>query len=189
MCWSALNRGILLTKDLHRKAPVDNWKKARDEACRMIEKKGYDKKRGVFIQAFGRSEMDSALLLLPMTGFVEYDDERMIRTTDAIREDLEEDGLLRRYRSGSDGMRTREGTFLPCSLWLVECLARQGRLNEAHQVFNRVLKTGNDLCLFSEEYDPKKGEMMGNFPQGLTHLSLITAAISLTETSPPVPQE
>jgi pentatricopeptide repeat protein len=181
MCWSALNRGIKLAKDLHRKAPADKWKKARDDARRMIEKKGYDRKRGVFIQAFNRPEMDSALLLLPMTGFVEYDDERMIRTTDAIRKDLEEDGFLRRYRNSSDGIRTREGSFLPCSFWLVECLAKQGRTDEARQIFDRLLSTGNDLGLFSEEYDPKDGEMMGNFPQGLTHLSFITAAMSLAQ--------
>jgi pentatricopeptide repeat protein len=147
----------------------------------MIEKKGYDAKRGVFIQAFDWPEMDSALLLLPMTGFVEYDDERLIRTTVAIREDLEEKGLLRRYRTGNDGIKTREGAFLPCSLWLMECLARQGRIDEAHKIFDRMLSTGNDLGLFSEEYDTRGGEMMGNFPQGLTHLSLIAAAVSLAE--------
>ncbi len=104
--------------------------------------------------------MDAALLLLPTVGFVDYDDERMIRTTDAIRADLEEDGLLRRYRTGNDGTMNREGAFLACSFWLVECLARQGRLEEAHQVFDCVLSTGNDLGLFSEEYDPRSQESL-----------------------------
>lgn len=181
MCWAALDRGIKLAEDLERKGPVKRWKKARHEVRRAIEAKGYSARRGVFVQAFNWPVMDAALLLLPTVGFVDYDDERMIRTTDAIRADLEEDGLLRRYRTGNDGIKTREGAFLPCSFWLVECLARQGRIDEAHKVFDRTLSTGNDLGLFSEEYDPRNHEMLGNFPQGLTHLSLIAAAVSLAE--------
>ncbi len=181
MCWLALDRGIRLAEDLGRNGPSKRWKKARHEVRQAIEEKGYHVRRGVFVQAFNWPVMDAALLLLPTIGFVEYDDERMIRTTDAIRADLEEDGLLRRYPIGNDGIGTREGAFLPCSFWLVECLARQGRIDEAHKVFDRVLSTGNDLGLFSEQYDTRTKEMMGNFPQGLTHLSLIAAAISLAE--------
>jgi len=181
MCWLALDRGIRLATDLHREGPVGRWTKSRDQIRRAIEKKGYNAKRGVFVQAFDWPQMDASLLLLPGTGFVEYEDERMIRTTDAIRKDLEEEGLLRRYRTGNDGINTREGAFLPCSFWLVECLARQARVDEARQVFDRILSTGNDLGLFSEEYDTRNREMMGNFPQGLTHLSLIAAAVSLAE--------
>ena len=146
-----------------------------------VETKGYNDKRGVFIQAFDWQKMDASLLLLPAIGFVDYNDERMIRTADAIRADLEEDGLLRRYPSGNDGIKGKEGVFLPCSFWLAECLARQGRLDEAHEVFQRALSTGNDLGLFSEEYDTENREMLGNFPQGLTHLSLIAAAVALAE--------
>ncbi len=185
MCWLALDRGIRLAKDLHRKGPVDRWTKSRDQIRRAIEKKGYNPKRRVFVQAFDWPEMDASLLLLPETGFVEHHDERMIRTTDAIRKDLEEEGLLRRYRTGNDGIKTREGAFLPCSFWLVECLARQGRVDEARKVFDRILSTGNDLGLFSEEYDTRNREMLGNFPQGLTHLSLVAAAVSLSEIEAP----
>ena len=88
---------------------------------------------------------------------------------------------MRRYAAGDDGLEGREGVFLPCSFWLAECLARQGCLQEAHTVFRRVLAAGNDLGLFSEEYDVIEGEMMGNFPQGLTHLSLISAAFALAQ--------
>ncbi len=181
MCWAALDRGVKLAEDLGRKAPLSLWKRTRDEVYRTIEERGYDAKRGVFIQAFNKPEMDASLLLLPTVGFVEYGEERMIRTTDAVRADLEEDGLLRRYATGNDGMEGKEGVFLACSFWLVECLARQGRLDEAHEVFHRVLATGNDVGLFSEEYDTKAREMLGNFPQGLTHLSLIAAAVALSE--------
>jgi GH15 family glucan-1,4-alpha-glucosidase len=111
---------------------------------------------------------------LPKVGFIDYADERMVRTTDAIREDLDDDGLLKRYRS------EEEGPFLACSFWLLECLAHQGRVDEAQITFDGALSTSNDLGLFSEMYDMKNGEMLGNFPQGLTHLSH-TAASALAE--------
>lgn len=181
MCWAALDRGIKLVEELGREAPVATWRQARAEIRRTVETHGYDTERGVFIQAFGYPEMDAALLLLPLVGFVAYDDDRMMRTTDAIRQSLQEEGLLRRYTPDNDGLSGREGVFLPCSFWLAECLARQGRLDEAHRVFRRVVATANDLSLFSEEYDTQAEEMLGNFPQGLTHLSLIAAVVALTE--------
>jgi GH15 family glucan-1,4-alpha-glucosidase len=181
MCWAALNYGVNLAGDLGRKAPVEKWENARDAVHQAVESQGYDPERGIFIQAFDHPAMDAALLLLPMVGFVAYDDKRMIRTTDAVRGELGEDGLLRRYSDGDDGMQGREGVFLACSFWLAECLARQHRLDEAHQTFQRALAVGNDLGLFAEEYDPAADEMLGNFPQGLTHLSLITAAVALNE--------
>ncbi len=181
MCWAALNYGVNLAGDLRRKAPLEKWQKACKEVRRAVESQGYDTERGIFIQAFDHPAMDAALLLLPMVGFVAYDDKRMIRTTDAVREELCEKGLLRRYSDGDDGMAGREGVFLACSFWLAECLARQGRLDEAHQTFQRAFSVGNDLGLFAEEYDPAADEMLGNFPQGLTHLSLITAAVALNE--------
>jgi len=181
MCWLALDCGIKLAEELSLSGPVDRWKKTRREILGTIEKRGYDRDRGVFIQAFDRPKMDASLLLLPIMGFVEYRDERMIRTTDAVREDLEEAGLLRRYAAEDDGMEGREGVFLAASFWLAECLARQGRLDDAHSVFKRAVSTGNDLDLFSEEYGPEAKEMLGNFPQGLTHLSLITATVALKD--------
>ena len=181
MCWAALDRGITLAEELDRKAPVSAWREARDEVRRAVEEKGYHRERGVFVQAFDHPVMDGSLLLLPTVGFVAYDDERMVRTVDLIRRELGEDGLIRRYPIGDDGMDGKEGVFLACSFWLVDCLARQGRLDEAREVFERALSTGNDLLLFSEEYDTEAGEMLGNFPQGLTHLSLITAAVALAE--------
>jgi GH15 family glucan-1,4-alpha-glucosidase len=143
MCWGALDRGIKMAEVLGQDVPVGRWKKAREEIRQALEEKGYDARRGVFIQAFGQMRMDAALLLLPITGFVEYTDERMVRTTNAVWQDLQEDGLLRRYAADQDGMEGREGVFLACSFWLVECLARQGRLAEAHQVFRRAVAAGN----------------------------------------------
>lgn len=181
MCWAALERGIRLAEDLGRDAPVGSWKQARTEVRDSIEAHGYEPTRGVFIQAFDHPRMDSALLLLPMAGFVDYEDPRMVRTTDAIRNELSQGGLLRRYPPDDDGFEGTEGVFLACSFWLAECLARQQRVDEAHEIFQRAVSTGNDLGLFPEEYDTANKEMLGNFPQGLTHLSLIAASVALAE--------
>ena len=104
----------------------------------------------------------------------------MIRTVDALREELEEGGLLARYRT-HDGLQGKEGTFIACTFWLAECLARQGRFEEAREAFERADSTANDLGLFAEEYLPQSNELAGNFPQGLTHLSHIGAALALQD--------
>ena len=184
MCWLALDRGVALAKECMRVAPVRRWTRTAREIKAAVESRGYDHKRGVFVQAFGSSNMDASLLLLPSTGFIDHEDERMVRTVDEVRRELEVDGLLRRYRTDrvDDGLgKQPEGHFLACSFWLAECLARQGRLDEARAVFDRAAGTSNDLGLFAEEYDTAAGQMLGNFPQALTHLSHIAAAISLAQ--------
>lgn len=186
MCWAALDRGVRLAEASLREAPLERWRAERDKIRAAIERDGYDDDRGVFLQAFGGDQLDSALLLLPEIGFVAWDDERMVRTVDAIRDQLDVDGLLLRYRVESDSRATgggHEGTFLACSFWLAECLARQGRATEAQEVFERATDCGNDLGLFAEEYDPDADEMLGNFPQALTHMSHIGAAVALAEAS------
>ena len=181
LCWSALDRGIRLAKECMRRAPVRRWKGVRDEIRDAIETRGFDQARGTFTQVFDRSEVDAALLLLPTVEFVAWNDERMLGTIDAVREDLDAgDGLLYRYRR-RDGLPGREGAFLCCSFWLVECLARGGRVAEARPIFDRVLARANDVGLFSEELDPGSGELLGNFPQALTHLAHIDAAVALVE--------
>jgi GH15 family glucan-1,4-alpha-glucosidase len=175
MCWATLDKRLRLARECMRKAPERRWKKARGEIREAVEGEGYDEDRGVFTQTFGGKDLDAALLLLPRVAFIDYSDGRMLRTTDAIREDLDDDGLLKRYRSEG----TREGAFLACSFWLAECLAHQGRTEDAGAVFDRTLATANDLDLYSEEYDTEARELLGNFPQGLTHLSHISAAVAL----------
>src|SRR5919202_132315 len=189
LCWAAVDRGLKLAEECMRKAPESRWRRAREEIREAVETEGYDERRGVFVQAFGETQMDAALLRLPTVGFVDYADERMVRTVEAIREDLEEDGLVWRYR-GEDGLEGEEGAFLACSFWLVEVMARQGRHEEARAIFDRALSTANGLGLFSEEYDPDAREMLGNFPQALSHLSHIEAALALAEhTRPPATAE
>jgi GH15 family glucan-1,4-alpha-glucosidase len=183
MCWATVDRGIRLAEECLRQAPTGRWEQARHDMRATIEAKGYDDERGIFVQAFGSTEVDAALLLLPAFDFIDYADERMIRTTDAVSAELDHGGLIRRYRS-ADGLGGTEGTFVACSFWLVECLVHQGRLAEARQVFERAVAASNDLGLFAEEFDPQSGMLLGNFPQGLSHLSHVAAAVALTGSAP-----
>jgi GH15 family glucan-1,4-alpha-glucosidase len=180
MCWVAVDRGIALAKLHGLRAPLKRWRGARSRMRATIEKRGVDARRGIFRRSFGSREVDAALLLLASVGFVDWKDERMLRTVEAIRRELTTHGLVARYR-GKDGLRGREGVFVGCSFWLAECLARQGRSAAATKVFGRARSCANDLGLFSEEYRPQQREMLGNFPQGLTHLAHISAALALTE--------
>jgi GH15 family glucan-1,4-alpha-glucosidase len=185
MCWAALDRGIKLSQELGREVPLKVWQQAQSEIRRAVEQAGYDSRRGVFTQAFDHPSLDASLLLLPTVGFISYDDDRMRRTTEAIRTELDKGGFVCRYPEGDDGLEGDEGVFLACSFWLVDCLSRQGRMGEARRLFEAAAATANDLRLFSEEYDPSTGQMLGNFPQALTHLSLITAAMSLAQSGHP----
>jgi GH15 family glucan-1,4-alpha-glucosidase len=177
LCWVALDRGLALAERSLRRAPTRRWKAAREEIREAVMSRGFDERRGTFVQAFGEDALDAAALRLPVYGFIDYDDERMVSTVAAIRDGLEQDGLLRRY-DADDGM-PREGAFLPCTFWLAQCLAQQGELKEARAVYDRVLQTASDLGLFSEEADPRRGIALGNFPQAFTHLAHVEAALTL----------
>ena len=127
---------------------------------RDIEEHGYDRRRGIFVRSYGSKDLDAALLLIPWMDFVAFDDERMVRTTDAICEEIMNNGLLMRYR-GVDGLNQPEGVFLCCTFWLAECLARQGRQKRAREVFQRACGCANDLGLFAEEFDPARYVALG----------------------------
>jgi GH15 family glucan-1,4-alpha-glucosidase len=177
-CWAALDRGVRLAAQTGRPAPLRRWRRVREQIRVAVMQHGYDRRRGIFTQAFGSAELDAALLQLPALGFVGWRDPRMLRTTDAIAATLGRDGLLRRYRA-DDGLAGGEGAFVACTFWLAECLARQGRLDQARTWFARAAATANDLGLFAEQVDPHSGELLGNFPQGLSHLAHLTAAVAL----------
>jgi GH15 family glucan-1,4-alpha-glucosidase len=179
MCWVALDRGIRLAEECMRRAPDRKWKAARDELRGAFDEQAYDADAGSFVQAFGSTDLDASVLLLPVFDVVSYDDPRMLATVDAIRRGLDDEGFVRRYDS-DDTLARREGAFLPCTFWLAECLAAQGRLTEAQEVFDRAAGAANDLGLFAEEYDTHRGRMVGNLPQALCHHSHITAAVALT---------
>jgi GH15 family glucan-1,4-alpha-glucosidase len=178
MCWAALDRALALADESMRRAPTRRWRRDRARIARAIERHGYDRKRRTFRRAFGSDEVDAALLLIPHTGYADVADERMAGTVEAIVADLSEDALLRRYVAADD-LPGREAPFVACTFWLAECLAGQGRLDDATRAFERAAATANDLGLYAEEYDPGKRRMLGNFPQALTHLSHIAAATSI----------
>ena len=180
MCWGAVDGGIALAERYGLPAPLERWREEREGMRRDIEKRGYDRKRGVFVRSYGVKDLDAALLLLPSVDFVAWDDERMVRTTDAIRKELLRDGLVQRYKA-HDGLHGTEGAFVACTFWLAEGLAHQRRRKEAREAFERACSCANDLGLFAEEYDPKRKEMLGNFPQGLTHLAHVSAALALEQ--------
>lgn len=179
-CWSALDTGIVLAGQLHKKAPLGRWKKQRAAIREAVDTHGFDARDGIYLQAFDATELDASLLRLPRLGYANYRDRTMVRTVDAIRATLNEQGLLKRYNT-PDGLEGREGVFLPCTFWLVVCLARQGRQAKARQYYERALACANDLGLFSEEYDVERRIMLGNFPQALTHVSQISAYMALSD--------
>ena len=184
MVWVALDRGIRLVEEhgFDGEGMADDladWRQGRDELRHEIERDGVDADRGIFVQSYGSTAVDASLLKLALVGFVDATDDRMVATTDVIIEELSRgpDGLIRRFRRDgeSSGDDVSEGVFLLCTCWLVEVLALQGRIEDAQRLFDAVVATGNDLGLFSEEYDVDHDEMLGNFPQAFTHLGLIAA--------------
>jgi GH15 family glucan-1,4-alpha-glucosidase len=184
MCWAAVHRGIALAGKHGLQAPLARWRAAHAEIRDAVMTHGVDRERGHFVARFDGTEVDAALLLLPDVAFVDHRDELMMRTAEAIRLELGAGRLVLRYRE-PDGLRGDEGVFLPCSFWLAECLARQGRGDEARAIFERASACANDLGLFPEEYDTVRDEMLGNYPQGLTHLAHISAALALRGVTPP----
>ncbi len=183
MCWAALDRGIKLAEECLRQAPVGRWRKVRERIRSSIEEHGIDRDRNAFVQAYGSTDLDAALLLAPTVDYIAYEDPRMIATSDVIAADLDDGGLLRRYR-GDDGLGGEEGIFIACTFWLAECLAHQGRVPVARAAYDRAASTANELGLYAEEYDHGHREAIGNYPQGLSHLSQIAAAVALASAEP-----
>jgi GH15 family glucan-1,4-alpha-glucosidase len=146
--------------------------------------RGWSEKKQAFVQHYDTEALDAACLLLPVFGFVPFDDPRMVSTTSAIREELDRHGFLCRYL-GPDALPGSEGTFLPCTFWLIDNLIGQNRLNEAEELLAKTLHSSSPLGLFAEEYDPLTGEILGNYPQALSHIGFINSAVSLCRARTP----
>ncbi len=140
--------------------------------------KGFDHVRGHFVKAYGGSELDASLLLLPLVRFIPADDPRMAGTIAAIERELMEGGLVRRMAAKGDGRD--EGAFLACSCWLADCMKLQGRDDEAAAMLERVISLANDVGLLAEEFHVPTQQMIGNFPQALTHLGVVNTALFLS---------
>ena len=185
MCWVALDRAIDLAGWLQAEDRVDEWTEARAEIRHVILADGWSEDIQAFTQSFGASTLDASALLLPIVGFLPFDDLRVISTIDAVKDQLTDArGLVHRYRS-DDGLKGQEGAFLLCTFWLVEALARAGRPDEARQVFKRAVGYGNDVGLLSEEVAELTGELIGNFPQAFSHVGLINAALAIGQSEQP----
>jgi GH15 family glucan-1,4-alpha-glucosidase len=160
---------------------VDRWEALRDTIHADVLAHGYDSQRNTFVQSYGATALDASLLLIPRVGFLPPTDPRVLGTIKAIREELTEDGLVRRYQTGGsdDGLSGGEGLFLACSFWLVDALHLAGRRQEATTLFERLLALRNDVGLLSEEWDPVGGRQLGNTPQAFSHFPLVTSALQL----------
>ena len=178
MIWAAFDCAIRGVREFGLEGPDQRWEKLRDEVRDEIELNGFDRARGTYTQYYGGTCVDAALLHLAQIGYLEPDDPRMLGTVTAIENELLHDGLLMRYRTelGVDGLPPGEHPFLACSFWLVEQYALSGRLSDATALMDRLMGFGNDVGLFSEEYDTQQHRQAGNTPQALTHLALVRAA-------------
>lgn len=180
MCWVAVDRALRLAEKRSLPAPFSDWFAARDEIYRDIHENFWSAERNSFVQTPGSTTLDASTLMMPLVRFIGPHDPRWTGTLDAIGEELRVDPLIFRYTRGStlDGLPGIEGGFSACSFWYAEALARSGRVDEGRLVFEKMLAYANHVGLFSEEI-ATTGESLGNFPQALTHLALISAAYRL----------
>ncbi|KPG81970.1 glycoside hydrolase family 15 protein [Pseudomonas sp. RIT-PI-o] len=178
MCWVALDRAIRLASKRSLPAPFARWDQTRQAIYTDIWDNFWDEERGHFVQYKGGTALDGSMLLMPLVRFVSAKDPRWLSTLEAIEKTLVRDGMVYRYRNEDaniDGLNGTEGAFAACSFWYVECLARAGQVEKAHLEFEQLLRYANPLGLYAEEFD-SHGRHLGNTPQALTHLALISAA-------------
>jgi GH15 family glucan-1,4-alpha-glucosidase len=182
MAWVAFDRAVRIHDQLQGKGTADRWRALRDEIHADVMANAWSDDKQAFVQSYGTEELDAAVLHMPLVGFLPATDPRIASTVDAIRRELTVDGLLLRYHTqeqGVDGLPPGEGVFLACTFWLATVLEEQGHHDEAREIFERLLDLRNDVGLLSEEYDPVAKRQLGNFPQALTHLALVSTALAL----------
>jgi GH15 family glucan-1,4-alpha-glucosidase len=181
--WYAVDRALKLAEMSGWEVPVERWQRLREAIHEDICRNGYDAERNTFVQSYGARSLDASLLLIPGTGFLPDDDPRVVGTVEAIRRELSSGPFVSRYsvEEAVDGLPGSEGAFLICSFWLVNALARVGRVEEARSNLDALLALQNDVGLLSEEYDPVGKRMLGNFPQAFSHIGLVTSVLALEE--------
>ncbi|KPF96450.1 glucoamylase [Rhodopseudomonas sp. AAP120] len=182
MCWVAFDRGIKSAEKFGLEAPLDKWRALRDEIHRDVCAKGFDAKQNSFVEHYGADVLDASLLLLPAVGFLAPDDPRISGTIAAIETHLMHRGFVMRHdpRETPEQPLPIEGAFLACSLWLADAYVLAGRIDDAKELFDRVVGVANDVGLLAEEYDPDAGRQTGNFPQALTHIAVVVTADNLS---------
>jgi GH15 family glucan-1,4-alpha-glucosidase len=183
MCAVALDHALALAQAGRLpEEHVPRWRRERGRIRHFVETNCYSESRGSYTRAAGQEDLDASLLLAVLAGYDRADSPRLRTTVDAVRRGLADGPLVRRY-TGDDGLTGEDGAFVACSFWLVEALARHGRVDEAATLMDEVVALANDVGLYAEEIDVATGEFLGNFPQGLSHLALINAAVALAEAS------
>jgi GH15 family glucan-1,4-alpha-glucosidase len=183
MAWVAFDRAVRFHDEFGASGPVERWAALRDEIHAQVLEHSWSEKKQAFAQSYDSDELDASILMMPLVGFIDANDERMLKTVEAIRSELTVDGLVMRYvpqpDGEVDGIGEGEGVFVACSFWLVEVLALQGDHAQARELFERLLDLRNDVGLLSEEYDPVAHRQLGNVPQAFSHLALVSAALVL----------
>ena len=182
MAWVAVDRAVRTLEEWpDLDGPLEKWRAMRDEIFTEVCEKGYNEDVGAFTQYYGSDQLDASVLMIPLVGFLPAERPAGGRARSRpIERELIDDGFVLRYRTDDDGavdgLTGREGAFLACSFWLVDCLHMIGRDDDAEELFERLLALRNDLGLLSEEYDPVAGRLVGNFPQAFSHVSLVNSA-------------
>ncbi len=177
--WVAVDRALKIARSMGISDHATQWTELRDRIKSEIFEKGYDESLGAFVRSYGSKELDAANLLMPQVRFISPKDPKMISTIDLTTKKLLSNGKFVYRYLAEDGLPGKEGAFLICSFWLVNCLTLAGRLQEAQEMLDSLLSCANHVGLFSEEVDPQSGKMLGNFPQAFTHMGFIVAASNL----------
>ena len=191
MTWVAFDRAVKIMEQRGNSSrALEHWRQIRDRIHQDVCSKAFDTDLGSFVQAYGSKALDASLLLLPLVGFLPPTDRRIVGTVRAIEQRLMADGFVCRYDTGDmvDGLPPGEGAFLACSFWLADNFILQGRITEARELFERLLALRNDVGLLAEEYDPRLGRQLGNFPQAFSHVALVNTAFNLTRSQGPAEQ-
>jgi GH15 family glucan-1,4-alpha-glucosidase len=181
MAWVAFDRAIHSAEACGLAGPVARWRAVRKQMHDEICARAFNSKIGSFVQAYDSTQVDASLLLLPLVGFLPATDERIIGTVRAIEQRLLVDGFVYRYDSllTDDGLPPGEGAFLACSFWLADNYLLQGRQRDARELFAKLLSIRNDVGLLAEEYHPGLRRQVGNFPQGFSHVAIVSTALNI----------
>jgi len=190
MAWVAVDRAIKGAESFGFQAPLDLWRSLRKTIHEDVCRNGFNSETGSFVRSYGSKELDASLLLLAEVGFLPADDPRIKGTVEAVERHLFVDGFLLRYDTErvNDGLPAGEGAFLACSFWLADAYVLMGRLQDAHQLFARLLSLRNDVGLLAEQYDVRAKRQVGNFPQAFSHVALVNTAHNLSRRAKPVEQ-
>ena len=179
MAWDALDHAAQMAEEGRIAGDHARWRREADTIRALVLERGFSQTAGAFTQTLDGDNLDAAVLTLPLVGFIDGDDPRMLATIERVQERLMQHGFVRRYERFNDGLDGEEGAWLVCNFWLAAAQASAGRIEDARGTFERTLAASNDVGLMSEQRDPATGGALGNFPQALSHIALITAALAI----------